>query len=197
MVRVLLIRHAQSEWNADGRWQGWADPPLSDAGTEACLAAADDPLLDGLEVAVASDLVRARTTAVAIAARRAWRPVEIVRGLRERGAGAWTGLTRPEIEERWPGALRQSPANIPDGESVGAVTARAVVALHRLADLYPDSGVLAVSHGALIRALEHHLGVAVASVPNLGGRWIEIDDGRLRAGPLAGPLGQASLERTS
>ncbi|GAC1325734.1 MAG: hypothetical protein NVSMB16_17240 [Acidimicrobiales bacterium] len=93
--------------------------------------------------------------------------------------------------------MQHSPADIPDGESVGAVTARAVVALHRISALYPDSGVLAVSHGALIRALEHHLGVAVASVPNLGGRWIEIDGGQLRAGPLAGPLGTASLERTA
>ncbi|GAC1312534.1 MAG: hypothetical protein NVSMB12_02730 [Acidimicrobiales bacterium] len=194
-TRVLLIRHAQSEWNAAGRWQGWADPPLSPTGAAAAEAAATDPVLDAVDAAASSDLHRARATAELLAAGRGWSPPSIVRGLRERGAGEWTGLTRDEIELRWPGALRHTPAAIPGGETVEAVTARAVVALHRLADHHPGVAVVAVSHGALIRAVAHHLGVAPAPVSNLGGLWIDVGAGRLRAGPAAEPLGLDLSER--
>src|SRR5258708_25411622 len=62
LTRVLLLRHAQSEWNAEGRWQGWADPPLSAAGAAAAAAAGDHPALDGVDVAVSSALLRAAET---------------------------------------------------------------------------------------------------------------------------------------
>jgi len=180
-TRVLLLRHAQSTWNAEGRWQGWADPPLSAPGEDAALLASEDPLLDKIDAVVSSDLQRASATAGLLAGDR-WPAAERFRGLRERGAGAWTGLTRPEIEERWPGSLVGNPAVIPGGESPAAVTARAVATLHRIAAAWPDQEVLAISHGALIRLVEHHTGVEPTPVVNLGGRWVEVDRGRITLG---------------
>ncbi|HEY2429186.1 MAG TPA: histidine phosphatase family protein, partial [Acidimicrobiales bacterium] len=136
-TRILLLRHAQSEWNAAGRWQGWADPPLSPEGESAVAAAAGSPCFDGVDAAVASDLQRARRTAEVLAARRAWPAVRTFRGLRERGAGQWTGLTRTAIERGWPGALEHPVARIPGGESPAAVTARAVATLFRIAEGWP------------------------------------------------------------
>jgi len=181
-TRVLLLRHAQSTWNAEGRWQGWADPPLSEPGELAARAAAEDPVLDAVDAVVSSDLQRATATAQLLAGDRPWPTLQSFRGLRERGAGAWTGLTRSEIEERWPGSLVGRMAVIPGGESAAAVTARGVATLHRVAATWPDQNVLAVSHGALIRLVEHHAGAEPVPVVNLGGRWVEIDGGRITLG---------------
>jgi len=181
-TRVLLLRHAQSTWNAEGRWQGWADPPLSGPGELAARAASEDPILDAIGAVVSSDLQRATTTAGLLAGDRPWPPAHRFRGLRERGAGSWTGLTRPEIEERWPGSLAGSVAVIPGGESPAAVTARAVATLHRIAARWPGQDVLAISHGALIRLVEHHAGGEPAPVINLGGRWVVVADGRITLG---------------
>ena len=194
-ARLLLIRHAQSEWNADGRWQGWADPALSESGAAACAAAREDPILDQVEAAAASDLSRAWRSAELLAEGRPWEPVLTVRGLRERGAGAWTGLTRDEIEQRWPGALRTQFAAIPGGEAIGSVTARGVAALHRVAERFPGKNVLVVSHGALIRVITHHLGVMPEHVPNLGGLWVEVSEAQLRPGDAVGPMGTDVVQR--
>ena len=196
-TRVLLLRHAQSEWNADGRWQGWADPPLSPEGTAAASAARAHPALDSIDAVASSDLARALTTAELLAAGREWPAVLPLRGLRERGAGDWTGLTRAEIEVRWPGALAARFADIPGGESVTAVTARAIVALHRIAEHHPGRSVLAVSHGALIRGLAHHLGAAPEHLPNLGGLWIDVGPGRIRPGEAADLLGVEEVAEQS
>lgn len=184
-ARVLLLRHAQSEWNATGRWQGWADPALSAEGAEQAAAAAADPALDGITIAVASDLRRAHSTASLIAASRGWPEVRTFRGLRERGAGAWTGLTRDEILQRWPGALSGPRVDIPGGESDTAATARAVATLHRIVAEWPDAEVLAVCHGGIIRLVEQHLGATSSSVVNLAGRWVGMTNGSLELGPTA------------
>ena len=194
---MLLVRHAQSEWNADGRWQGWADPPLSPAGAAAAHAARAHPALDSIDAVASSDLARALTTAELLAAGRDWPGVLPLRGLRERGAGDWTGLTRAEIEVRWPGALAARFADIPGGESVTAVTARAVAALHRIAEHHPGRSVLAISHGALIRGLAHHLGATPEHLPNLGGLWVEVGTGRIRPGEAADLLGVQEVAEQS
>jgi broad specificity phosphatase PhoE len=195
VARILLLRHAQSAWNAEGRWQGWADPPLSPAGEAAAAEVAANPVFDEITAAVASDLQRAATTAAVIAAVRSWPPVATYRGLRERGAGEWTGLTRADIEGRWPGALNGPVLHIPGGESTGAVTARAVATLHRVAERWPDEAVLAVTHGALIRLVEAYAGGDVVPVPNLSGRWVHVEGGRVHLGARLAPLEAAATER--
>ncbi len=192
---MLLLRHGQSTWNAEGRWQGQADPPLSAQGEAAARAAADafgddafaaagDARLGPPLAAVSSDLSRARQTAEILAARLGWGPVTTFRGLRERHVGQFTGHNRAEIEARWPGLLAAGFVDPPGAEPRPSLLARAVATLHRVASLHPARAVVAVTHGGLIRAVEHHLGVGDAAPhANLAGRWVEVDDGRLVAGP--------------
>jgi len=185
---ILLLRHARSTWNEEGRWQGWADPPLSEDGERSARAAAGHDTLRPVAAVAASDLQRAVGTAALLGEDRGWPPVRRYHGLRERGAGEWTGLTRPEIEAAWPDALLTPVVAIAGGEAPDAVTARGVATLHRTAAEWPDAAVLAVTHGALIRLVEGHLGAPAAPVPNLAGRWVTVDGGRLLLGERVEPL---------
>ena len=69
------------------------------------------------------------------------------------------------------------------------MTARAVATLHRIAADWPGGRVLAVTHGALIRLVEGHLGSASTVLPNLAGRWVVVDAGTLVLGDRVEPLG--------
>jgi broad specificity phosphatase PhoE len=174
---LLLLRHGQSEWNADGRWQGQADPPLSELGEEQARDAAERLRATTFSSVVASDLRRARTTAE-ILAEALGLPLEIDQGLREIDVGSWTGLTRSEIRARWPGELaawseghRESPLG---GETRTHLVARARASLARAAGRAPSGArVLVVTHGALIRNLDRALGLSPADIGNLSGRWYE------------------------
>jgi broad specificity phosphatase PhoE len=169
--RILVVRHGQSTWNADGRWQGQADPPLSALGIAQAEAAAR--AVDGVDVIWASDLERAHHTAKILAAPRGLEVVADAR-LREREAGEWTGLTRAEIDEQYPGALeeRRRP---PGFESDEALVPRAVAALEALAAALGSGTAIVVTHGGVILAIERHHGVERTPVANLEGRWIAVD----------------------
>lgn len=183
-TRVLLVRHGQSTWNAEGRWQGWADAPLSAIGEEQARAAAKH--LPEVECVVSSDLQRARRTAELLCEGRDLGAVEIYRGIRERGVGDFEGMTNPEIAERYPHLMGEDgtrPLDIPGAEPIPSVITRVVAALSRIAAAHPGRAVLAVSHGGVIRALERHLGIEPAHVSNLGGRWFDVETGgQLSAG---------------
>src|ERR687893_1474427 len=103
MARLLPVRKGESTWNATGRWQGWADPPLSDLGRAQAEAAA--PAAAPVDAVVSSDLQRALVTAELMAAVLEIDGVHVEADLRERDVGDFTGLTRAQIEERWPGSL--------------------------------------------------------------------------------------------
>jgi probable phosphoglycerate mutase len=177
--RILVVRHGQSTWNADGRWQGQADPPLSELGIAQAEAAAR--AVDGVDAIWASDLVRARRTASILAAPRGLDVVADAR-LRERDAGEWTGLTRAEIEEQYPGALadRRRP---PGFEADDVLVVRALAALCDLADALAGGTGVVVTHGGVILAVERRHGEARTPVANLEGRWLEADgSGAFRLG---------------
>lgn len=201
MTRVLLIRHGQSEWNADGRWQGQADPALTDLGRHQARHASRK--LGVVDAIVSSDLQRAAETAAIIAAELGVGPLVLDADLRERHAGEWQGLTREEIERTWPGylgppapiegsveagapaaraATQDGPRRRPPGwEPDQAVVDRAVTALARVHDLAPGGEALVVTHGGLVYALEGLLGATFVRLPNLGGRWVDVGP----AGPEA------------
>lgn len=179
-TRVLLVRHGQSEWNAHGRWQGHADPPLSDLGRAQAAAAA--AAIGAVDAVVASDLQRAAESAAIIAAAIGVGPVLVESRLRERDAGEWTGLTRHEIEAGWPGALAEGLR--PDGfEADESVLDRVLAALHDLGREMDGATVLAVTHAGVIRTLERHLDQDHPILANMEGRHLEVRDGRIVAGP--------------
>lgn len=170
-IDILVIRHGESEWNAAGRWQGQADPPLTEVGRrQAEVAAANVP--GPFEVVASSDLSRAHETARIIAARLATEPVVAVEALRERNAGPWQGLTRAEINERWPGALEKRAW--PKGYELDeALMERVLPALRELA-FSVVRRALVVAHGGVIRALDRASGAPDESIPNLAGRWYRV-----------------------
>ncbi len=180
MLRVLIVRHGQSEWNALGRWQGQADPPLTELGLHQAAHAAQH--VGALDAVVASDLERARTTAEIIAELIGIGPVLIDPGFRERGAGEWEGLTKAEIAEAWPGYLddRRRP---PAFEVEAAFQERIFAGLDRIREQVPDGDVLVVAHAGVVYQVEAVLGSDFQLLSNLGGRWVDTEgDGPWRLG---------------
>ena len=173
--RLLLVRHGESTWNAVSRWQGQADPPLSPFGErQAEDAAARLAEITSITAVWASNLVRARRTGDLIAKHLGIARVSEEPRLRERDVGAWSGLTRDEIEDRWPGylAARRSP---PDFEGDDELLARTRAGLAAAVDGSGPGDVLVVTHGGVIRTIERSLGAIPERLPNLGGRWLLAD----------------------
>jgi len=198
MTRVLLVRHGQSVWNADGRWQGQADPPLTELGRHQALHSGRN--LGVVDAIVSSDLQRASETALIISNDLGLGPLVLEPGLRERDAGEWSGLTRAEIDRDWPGYLDPPPADRhasfgngpaadasaqpkaerrrpPSWEPDEVLIERVVAALGGIHDLAPDGEVIVVTHGGVVYALEGLLGSPFERLANLAGRWIEIGPG--------------------
>jgi len=199
-TRVLLLRHGQSTWNAEGRWQGQADPPLSALGEKQARDAAAHLSAVGFDAIVASDLQRARRTAELIATELDLEPVVLDPDLRERDVGAFSGLTENEVYARFPDCFNEAGRilRIPDGEADTALVARTVSALDGIASRHPGGTVLAVAHGGVIRFLERHLGLEPPpSTANLGGRWFVVGPARraIRGGDPVVPV-DIDLETT-
>lgn len=166
-TRLLLARHGQSTWNAEGRWQGQADPPLSDLGRDQAFSAAQR--IGTVDLVVASPQDRARTTAQIISDSIGVGPVITLDGLMERNAGPWSGLTTREIEATWPGWLDEGRR--PEGyESDESLFGRAEAALAAVVLSQPGATALVVCHGGVIHTIEAELGVSAGRVPNLSGR---------------------------
>ena len=148
--RVLFLRHGQTCWNLEKRFQGQTDIPLDDTGRAQAQRAAR--LLAALrpDAIAASDLQRAAETAGYLGEATGLTP-EADKGLRERHGGSWEGLTRDEIRDRWP--EQNARMDIPDGEDITEVGARVRDAVLRHLDRVGEGGLLvAVGHGAAIRA---------------------------------------------
>jgi probable phosphoglycerate mutase len=159
-MRVLLARHGETQWNAEGRYQGQRDIPLSPVGI-AQAQALEKRLHDvRIDRAVASPLARAQLTAVLALGERASMLV-LDEGLREIGHGDWEGLLASEIGERDPARLkawRESPETVmmpgAGGESLRTVGDRAWPAFERACEgLGKDDTVLIVAHDAVNRLL--------------------------------------------
>jgi broad specificity phosphatase PhoE len=150
VTTILLARHGETDWNRDGRWQGWADPPLNETGRAQARALAEQLRGVPFDAVYSSDLARAHETAEIVAAPHAV-PVVADPGLREIDIGSWSGLTRAEIDERFPAGER------PDGETRDRHAARVLKAVERIARANPGRRILLVTHGGTMRALHGHV----------------------------------------
>lgn len=182
MTDLLLVRHGLSEWNLVGRWQGWADIPLAEAGEAQTYEARAALVGLGLTAIVHSGMLRTKRTAEVLAEGLDVQ-VEEEPGLKEYDVGEWSGLTRPEIERRWPGALDawfqgRLPAT-PGGESREHFASRLLDAVRRVTLTHPGGTVLCVTHGGAIRTLQRVLSDPTAQagprIGNLSGRWLHVD----------------------
>jgi probable phosphoglycerate mutase len=150
VVTLILARHGETDWNRDGIWQGQGDPPLNDVGHRQATELAESLADVEIDALYSSDLRRAYETAEIIS-RAKGLTITADPGLREMDVGSWSGLTSPEIEQRFPGASYH------DGEPREAFHARAVGALERIARAHEGQRVLIVTHGGVVRALQRHL----------------------------------------
>lgn len=185
LPEILVLRHGETAWNRESRYQGALDSPLTERGE--AQARALGRILAGLGVsprthdARTSDQGRARATA-----RLALGPVGLVpvgdARLREIAMGAWTGMRRADIDRRWPGPPGEGVvafyARCEGGEGLEAVAARCRAVLGDLA-----RPTVLVTHGLTLRVL---CALALGGAPRDGeavdapqGSLIRLRDGRL------------------
>jgi broad specificity phosphatase PhoE len=169
VTTLLLVRHGETDWNAEGRLQGHTDRPLSEFGGRQTRRLADDLEDEELEAIYSSDLSRARETAE-IVGERLGLPVVLDPDLREKDWGTWEGLTAVE---------RDRVEFV--GESTEAHQERILRALQRISERHPGGRVLVVTHGGSMRRVQTEaLGMALPVVENCG-RWAcACEDGAFR-----------------
>jgi broad specificity phosphatase PhoE len=178
-TRILMVRHGQSTWNALGRWQGRADPPLSPLGQQQAAMAATR--IGAVDVIMCSPLVRARQTATIIAEAIGIGPVEVDDRLIETDAGFWTGMTFHEIRTAYPGWLDHD--RFPDNfETQTNIIARMTAAVWDIGARFPGASIVAISHGGAMRNLDLAIGDTPQAFPNLGARWYDVTDGIIVGG---------------
>ncbi len=158
MIRLLLARHAPTDWNRAGRYQGQTDVPLGDTGRQLAARLAARLAAERIDRLYTSDLRRADQTARIAAAAR---PLPLRRDprLRELHFGDWEGLTHPEIARAHPEALAAWEADCertapPGGETLAQLADRVRGFLADLAaEVPPDQVVLVVSHNGPLQVL--------------------------------------------
>lgn len=186
-TRLCLVRHGETEWNAERRLQGQIDIDLNETGRQQALAAGR--WLRGREIAAvySSDLQRARHTAEAIAAALTL-PLLTSSQLRERNYGIFQGLTYAEAKARYPDGYQAFEARDPDyafgnGETLRAMYARVTGKLQELAAAHAGQSIAVVVHGGVLDIVNRFVrGNPLETprdflIPNAGLNWITAVDG--------------------
>ncbi|AKG20463.1 histidine phosphatase family protein [Calothrix sp. 336/3] len=164
-LRLLLIRHGETEWNRQGKFQGQIDVPLNENGKAQAQKAADFLQDVDIDFAVTSPMSRPQETAKIILQYHQDVELELRDGLREISHGLWEGKFEKEIEEEFPGELerwRTIPGEVqmPEGENLQQVWERSVVAWQNLLETAFAKGCktgIVVAHDATNKTLLCHL----------------------------------------
>jgi probable phosphoglycerate mutase len=183
--RLLLARHGQTAWNAEGRFQGQADPPLDTTGRAQAERLAADVRALRLDGLVSSDLLRARQTAMLVS-RACGVQIQVDRALREVDLGGWEGLYPHQAAERFPEEYRQwsdgRDLSRGGGETEAQAGKRAATALLRIAGSFEEGAtVLIIGHGLALKAAmgvlaRNGMTVLAGAAPHLGnGQWVALE----------------------
>ena len=189
MTTIFLARHGESDWNVEKRFQGHSDRPLTERGREQAHALADLLASEKIDAVYTSPLSRARETAEIVAARAGLEPVALPE-LREVDTGSWSGLSRVDVEARFPEGFarwRSGGSGWEDGETYQQMAERVIGALRTIAEDHPNGRVLIISHGGPIRAIHAAAeGVAIDDYrrlkpvePNARLSTVAVENGRL------------------
>ncbi len=156
--RIFLVRHGETSWNREGRFQGQIDVPLNDIGLRQADAVAEALKDVAFDRIISSNLSRALRTALPLASRmRLGMGVETDDDLKEIAHGLWEGRTAAEVEAMYPGALalwhtRPEAVVMPEGENLADVQRRAWPALLRIAEGKGET-VAVFTHDAVLKVL--------------------------------------------
>ena len=158
-ARLILVRHGETDWNRQGRFQGQIDIPLNSNGFEQAAAAgaflSDVPL----QRAYSSSMTRPKQTAQAILKAHPDIQLEETQGLVEIGHGLWEGKLESEIEAEWSELLKawkEAPHTVqmPEGENIQEVWERSVACWNSIANnLPPHETALVVAHDAVNKTI--------------------------------------------
>ncbi len=171
---LWLVRHGQTDWNIEGRYQGQADTALNPTGIEEAGRAAQQLADRPFQKVYSSDLTRAKQTAELIA-----RPrnviIQVDPRLREISLGEWEGQLFNLIQGRYPQDVAQrelTPLTFraPGGESIEDIWERVKQAVNEIAAQNPGEEVVLVSHGLVLAALlayarDHDISQAYSRIP--------------------------------
>jgi alpha-ribazole phosphatase len=154
-MNLLLIRHGQTNWNLEQRFQGQSDIPLNETGRKQAHALADRLSAKQFDAVYSSDLQRATETANIITQMSGCKPDL---RLREVHFGDWEGLTYDEIKAKHPDTLADWEADIfknapPHGETLEGLSVRVQSMLDELREKHEDQNILIVAHGGVLQTL--------------------------------------------
>jgi phosphoserine phosphatase len=161
-LRLLLVRHGETQWNRESRFQGIRDIPLNERGREQAKAAADFLNDVSLDFAISSPMARPKETAEIILEPHTNTELSTDDRLKEICHGLWEGKLESEIEADFPGMLQQwkdkpETVQMPEGENIDEVWARAMVAWQDIVDRYsnPETSPtgLVVAHDAINKVI--------------------------------------------
>ena len=167
-TEVILIRHGETVWNLERRYQGQLDSPLTERGVQQSEAIADRLRDRPFDHLYASDLGRTWQTAAPTTAATGRAAIPEPR-LRERHFGIFHGLDRTTIRQRYPEAHRKYTSDdpdyaVPEGESLRQLHQRTVSCLEELAERHASQRLVLISHGgALAALLRHVIGIPIAA----------------------------------
>lgn len=159
-MKLCMVRHGETAWNAEGRVQGQLDIPLSDTGHAQARALAQALAHEHFDALYSSDLVRVRQTAQPLASLLR-KEVFLSERLRERHYGIFQGMTYTEAKERLPADYLRFKDKDPDydfqtGESLNAFSARVLGFIRDLLEKESGKSVLVFTHGGVLEILYRH-----------------------------------------
>jgi probable phosphoglycerate mutase len=157
-MRLIIVRHGESEWNRIGRYQGQQDAPLSELGTRQAEALAGRLQREPLHAIFSSPLQRAARTAQAIARYHPDVPLTHEPALLEINHGDWEGLMAEEVIERYGDGLQEwrwhpTRAQMPGGESFSNILKRVLDFKDQLCSTYENQNILISTHDVVVKIL--------------------------------------------
>jgi phosphoserine phosphatase len=166
-IRMLLVRHGETDWNREKRFQGQIDVPLNEQGKVQAEQVSEFLQSVAIDRAVTSPMLRPKQTAEAILQRHPGLTLELEPQLQEISHGLWEGKLEEEIEQGYPGLLKQwqetpETVQMPEGENLQQVWQRATAAWDAIVSSTPlgegrPTTVLVVAHDAVNKAILCHV----------------------------------------
>lgn len=198
MTELILVRHGETDWNRELRFQGQVDVPLNAVGLEQARRVGARLAGEGFQHLLASDLIRTQQTAAPIGQLRAQLPLlvpELNSGLREQNFGEQDGMRVEDIQTQFPDAWSQWTRFDPDfaftgGESTRQFHARVMAAIHALVDVHRQKTLVVVTHGGVLDMIYR----TARALPLSGPRQSDIPNGGINRVRVSGSSGEVRLD---